>query len=128
VIRPELSRENEAAVGYQTLRLCAGGGAFEAIPSPRLQLDLRAAKATLESNAIPVVDARVMLIIQLEPEATLSRDGRLLVKTRSLPDATTAFERLRSLLQLPGIVPDPVAPASDNRYARPRRADPEATR
>ncbi|MCI4347618.1 MAG: hypothetical protein L3J97_03240 [Thermoplasmata archaeon] len=88
-------------MGYHSLRLCAGGGAFEAIPSPRLALDLRRARGTLQANDIPVVDARVMLIAQLQREVTLSRDGRVLIKTRNSEEASEIFHRLRKLLDLP---------------------------
>lgn len=90
-------------MGYYSLRLCAGGGAFEAVPAPRLNLDLRGAKETLEAHDIPVVDARVMLIAQLGREVTLSRDGRVLIKTKDGDEATTIFERLRELLTLPSV-------------------------
>ena len=88
-------------MGYHSLRLCAGGGAFEAVPAPRLHMDLRAARAKLEGSRIPVVDARVMLIIQMEREVTLSRDGRVLIKTRDAQEASAIFGELRSLLDLP---------------------------
>jgi len=90
-------------MGYYSLRLCAGGGAFEAVPAPRLSLDLHRVKGTLESHDIPVVDARVMLIVQLEREVTLSRDGRVLIKTKDNAEAAAIFERLRSLLELPAV-------------------------
>ncbi|MCI4353352.1 MAG: hypothetical protein L3K14_08260 [Thermoplasmata archaeon] len=90
-------------MGYYSLRLCAGGGAFEAVPSPRLTLHLRQVKGTLESNGIPVVDARVMLIAQLQREVTLSRDGRVLIKTRDNDEASVVFHRLRKLLDLPEV-------------------------
>jgi hypothetical protein len=92
-------------MGYYSLRLCAGGGAFEAIPAPRLALDLRSLKGTLEAHKIPVVDARVMLIAQLEREVTLSRDGRVLIKTKDTAEAAAIFERLRGLLNLPSVEP-----------------------
>jgi hypothetical protein len=90
-------------MGYRSLRLCAGGGAFEAVPAPRLSLDLRRVKGTLESHDIPVVDARVMLIAQLEKEVTLSRDGRVLIKTKDNAEAAVIFERLRGWLDLPSV-------------------------
>ncbi|MGC2288889.1 MAG: hypothetical protein WA688_03420, partial [Thermoplasmata archaeon] len=90
-------------MGYYSLRLCAGGGAFEAVPAPRLALDLRRVKSTLEAHSIPVVDARVMLIAQLEREVTLSRDGRVLIKTKDTSEAEAIFERLRALLDLPAV-------------------------
>lgn len=90
-------------MGYYALRLCAGGGAFEAVPAPRLALDLRRAKGTLESHDIPVVDARVMLIAHVGKEVTLSRDGRVLIKTRDSQEAQSIFERLRTWLDLPEV-------------------------
>jgi hypothetical protein len=90
-------------MGYYSLRLCAGGGAFEAVPAPRLRLDLPRVKGTLEANEIPVVDARVMLIAQLDREVTLSRDGRVLIKTKDNAEAAAIFERLRRLLDLPAV-------------------------
>jgi hypothetical protein len=90
-------------MGYRSLRLCAGGGAYEAVPAPRLVLDLRRVKGTLESHDVPVVDARVMLIAQFEREVTLSRDGRVLIKTKDGVEATRIFERLRGWLDLPSI-------------------------
>jgi hypothetical protein len=90
-------------MGYYSLRLCAGGGGFEAVPSPRLSLDLRRVKGTLESHDISVVDARVMLIAQLEREVTLSRDGRVLIKTKDGDEAAAVFARLRELLELPPV-------------------------
>ncbi|MFZ0830741.1 MAG: hypothetical protein WCB18_03735 [Thermoplasmata archaeon] len=92
-------------MGYYSLRLCAGGGAFEAVPAPRLSLDLRRMKGTLEAHDIPVVDARVMLIAQLGREVTLSRDGRVLIKTKDTSEAAAIFERLRRFLDLPSVDP-----------------------
>ena len=88
-------------MGYYSLRLCAGGGAFEAVPSPRLSLDLQDVRRTLEAHQVGVVDARVMLIVRLEKELTLSRDGRVLIKTKDAAQAASIFERLRGWLGLP---------------------------
>jgi hypothetical protein len=88
-------------MGYYSLRLCAGGGGYEAVPAPRLTLDLRRAREILESHEIPVVDARVMLIAQFDHEVTLSRDGRVLIKTKDSAEAAAIFARLRGLLDLP---------------------------
>jgi hypothetical protein len=90
-------------MGYYSLRLCAGGGAFEAVPAPRLNLDLHHVKGALESHHIPVVDARVMLIAQLDREVTLSRDGRVLIKTKDGAEAAAVFAQLRGLLDLPAV-------------------------
>ena len=92
-------------MGYYSLRLCAGGGGFEAVPAPRLSLDLRQAKTRLEARRIPVVDARVMLIAQLDREVTLSRDGRVLIKTKDGAEAARVFAQLKGILDLPGVGP-----------------------
>ncbi len=92
-------------MGYYSLRLCAGGGAFEAIPAPRLSLDLGKARTALETARVPVIDARVMLILQLDREVTLSRDGRVLIKTRDPEQAASIFARLGRLLDLPALGP-----------------------
>jgi hypothetical protein len=87
-------------VSYSTVRLCSGGGAYEAIPEPKLHLDLLALKARLEAERIPVIDARVMLIVALEREVTISRDGRILIKSRDPAQAKKLFEELKRRLAL----------------------------
>ena len=93
-------------MGYYSLRLCAGGGAFEAVPAPRISLDLGRVRTTLEAAKVPVVDARVMLILQLDREVTLSRDGRVLIKTKDPEQAAAIFARLGRLLDLPALGPE----------------------
>jgi hypothetical protein len=88
---------------YRRLRLCSNNGGYEAIPEPPHPVDLPRAKALLEREGIPVVDARVMLIASLGPEVTISRAGRLLFKTRDAQEAELAFARLRTLLRLPAL-------------------------
>ena len=87
---------------YRTLRICSNNGAYEALPEPPQPLDLRAVRGVLEREGIAVVDAGVMLLAALDPEVTISRNGRLLFKTRGLRAAERAFERLRVLLDLSG--------------------------
>jgi len=88
---------------YHRLRLCSNNGGYEAIPDPASPLDLRAARLRLESEGVSVVDARVMLIVALDPEVTISRSGRLLFKTRDPAAAERTFERLRAMLGLPAM-------------------------
>jgi hypothetical protein len=88
-------------VTYYTLALCASKGAFEAVPRPKLTLDLRAAMERLLSAGVPVTDARVMLIISMEREVTLSRDGRVLIKSHDAKEAERVFEKLRLVVGLP---------------------------
>jgi hypothetical protein len=86
-------------VTYYSLRLCANRGAFEAIPDPPAPVDLRRIRARLEASGIPVVDARVMLIAQLEREVTFGRDGRVLIKSKDPAEAQRLFDSLRPLLE-----------------------------
>ncbi len=83
---------------YRKLRLCSNSGAYEAIPDPPRPLDLVRVRHALEQEGIAVVDARVMLIVGLDPEVTISRNGRLLFKTRDPAAAERAFDRLQQLL------------------------------
>lgn len=91
---------------YRTLRLCSSGGGFEAVPARRTTLDLGRIRSHLEGAGIPVVDARVMLIVQLGHEVTLSRDGRVLIKTKDPEQAAHNFAQLARLLELPSVSPD----------------------
>jgi hypothetical protein len=92
-------------VTYSTVRLCSGGGAYEAIPEPKLKLDLGAVRARLEAEKVPVVDARVMLIVALEREVTISRDGRILIKSRDPEQARRLFEEVRARIE-PAAAPE----------------------
>ena len=85
---------------YTTLKLCSGRGGFEATPRPRLTLDLADARMRLEAEGIAVTDARVMLIARMEREVTVSRDGRILIKSSDEAEANAVFARLRLILDL----------------------------
>ena len=85
---------------YRKLRLCSDGGGYEAIPEPPRPLDLIRVRHALEREGIAVVDARVMLIVGLTPEVTVSRSGRLLFKTRDPEAAERSLARLRTILGL----------------------------
>lgn len=87
-------------MGYETLRLCSGRAAFEAIPNPKLQLDLPTIRGRLEAQGVAVVDARVMLIFSLGAEVTLGRDGRILIKTADPKAADAIFVRLNGIAHL----------------------------
>jgi hypothetical protein len=92
-------------VTYYTLKLCASRGAFEAVPDPPRPVDLKRIRARLEASGIPVVDARVMLIAQLEREVTFGRDGRVLIKSNDPAEAQRLFDSVRSLLEAPADEP-----------------------
>lgn len=100
-------------MGYYTLKLCSGRGSFEATPRPRAPIDLAEARRRLEAEGVAVVDARVMLIARLDCEVTVSRDGRLLLKSPDADVAERTFARLRSILGLPEA-------RAEERAARPR--------
>jgi len=93
---------------YRTLRLCASGGGFEAVPDGSLRVDLRAVREALEGEGIRVVDARVMLIASAEAETTISASGRVLIKTADPAVAERVFARIRPMLEEPSgrTVPD----------------------
>lgn len=86
---------------YRTLEVCSNRGGFETVPEPPRPIDLVRARHRLESAGIAVVDARVMLIAALEAEVTISRTGRILLKTPDRAVADRTFAELRRLLDLP---------------------------
>jgi hypothetical protein len=104
-------------VTYSTVRLCAGGGSFEAIPSPKLRLDLGPVAERLRRDGVDVIDARVMLIARLESETTLAQDGRVLVKTRDPAVAERVVRDLLQRLSLGELAPPPgeAPPVGANR-------------
>jgi hypothetical protein len=83
---------------YRTIRLCSGGGGFEALPEPAHRLDLPALRQALEARGRSVVDARVMLLVLGDPEVTISAGGRVLIKTKDAVAAQRTFEELQSFL------------------------------
>jgi len=93
--------------GYRTLRLCSGGGGFEAIRLSEGRLDLPTIRRKLEAGGIPTVDARVMLIATLEAEVTISVAGRVLIKTADPSLAARVFDRVHPFLSAE---PDPARP------------------
>ena len=86
------------AEAYRKLRLCSGGGGFEAIPARPLTLDLQGVRRRLERANVPVVDARVMLIASMDVEVTVSRAGRILFKTAEAAVADRAFAAMLAFL------------------------------
>lgn len=85
-------------MGYDTLRLCAGGGAFEAVPRPRQPVDLGRLRAHFERTGVAVTDARVMLIVKLRCDLTVARDGRVLIKTRDANEARLLWAEVQPVL------------------------------
>lgn len=83
---------------YAPVRLCTGKAAYEAVPQSAARLDLARAARLLEAGGLTVTNARVMLIVGLDPEVTLSVDGRILVKTRDPATANRVIDELWGLL------------------------------
>jgi len=86
-------------VGYSSVRLCQGGGGFEALPRPRLRLDLPRVADRLRAAGYSVTDARVMLIARREREVTIAQDGRILIKTRDAREAEQLLTEVRAFVQ-----------------------------
>jgi hypothetical protein len=84
---------------YRSLRLCTSGGGFEAVPDPPRAVNLAEVRSALERDGVSVVDARVMLIAALASETTISRTGRVLIKTADPRQADAIFQKLRPLLE-----------------------------
>ncbi|MCI4335438.1 MAG: hypothetical protein L3K04_07430 [Thermoplasmata archaeon] len=99
---------------YSTVRLCSGGGSFEAIPHPPLQLDLSALARRLEAEGVSVIDARVMLIAKLEQEVTIAQGGRILIKTHDQVQA----ERVLADVLRRFAIESPAAERPDRRTSR----------
>jgi len=95
-------RSSSVSPVYETVRLCSGKGSYEALPRRGYTFDLERARHLLESEGIPVTNARVMLIVSTKPEITLSRNGRILIKTRDPREAERALDSLLEHLRLPG--------------------------
>jgi hypothetical protein len=98
-------------VTYSPLRLCSNRAAYEAIPSPRLKLDLVRLGERLHAEGVPVIDARVMLIAGAKQEITIARDGRVLIRSKTLAEAAAAFDRVLGWID-------------SDRGGRPRSAEP----
>lgn len=84
---------------YAPVRICSGRGGYEAVPESPAHLDLARVARTLASSGLAVTDARVMLIVAMDPEVTLSRDGRVLVKTSDPAVAAHAVDELWRRIQ-----------------------------
>lgn len=62
---------------------CRTAAALEAIPDWDLDLDIAALEPKLEENGWePRVNAGIMLIVRKSHEATIFRNGRVLIKTQ----------------------------------------------
>jgi len=88
-------------VTFHALQVCASRGAYEAIPTEPMRLDLAGVCTRMQAEGIDVVDARVMLIARLEREVTVGRDGRILIKTNDVAQAERLLAVIERFLELP---------------------------
>ncbi len=84
---------------YRPPKVCSDRGGYEMIPVRPVALDLGRVRQALESDGVDVLDARVLLIARLNPEATIHANGRVLVKSGDRATAETVFRRLEPLVR-----------------------------
>lgn len=78
---------------------CRTTRALEAIPEGDLDLDLAALEPRLEQRGWePRVNAGIMLIVKKEHEATIFRNGRVLIKTLDMTAAHAVWDDLSPTL------------------------------
>lgn len=87
-------------MSYFMIRPCSTSAAYFATLRRHRTLNLADARAVLEGGGYRVTDCGVLLIIHGEPERTLYRTGRVLVKTGEEAAAREAAEELYRLLDV----------------------------
>lgn len=87
---------------YFMMRPCKTTAAYVATLRARESLDLPAARDALTDAGYAVTDCGVLLLIHDEPDRTLYRTGRILVKVDEESVARRAVEEIYELL---GLVP-----------------------
>lgn len=87
-------------MSYFLMRPCKTTAAYVATLRTPLALDLQAASETLERAGYEVTDCGVLLLIHDEPERTLYRTGRVLVKGGEEAGARRAVEELYDVLAI----------------------------
>jgi len=82
------------------LRPCTTSAGFTATPERTRRVDLAALRARLEDAGYEIViDARVLLLVRRGVEASVYRDGKVLLKTTDRGAAEAAYEDLRPHLE-----------------------------
>lgn len=79
---------------YFMMRPCKTVAGFVAQPRRQTKLDLKTSGAALRSAGYSVTDVEVLLMIRDEPEATLYKTGKVLVKTADERQARAAVEAI----------------------------------
>ncbi|MFQ5838400.1 MAG: hypothetical protein ACE5HJ_06420 [Thermoplasmata archaeon] len=85
-------------MSYFMMRPCKTTAAYFATLRKNLTLDLEEAGETLRGRGYRITDCGVLLIIHDDPERTLYRTGRVLVKVAEEGVARRAVEELYDLL------------------------------
>lgn len=81
------------------LRPCKTSAAFEAIPEDDLGLDLDAVESRLVDDGWrTVANARVLLVVAKDLEATVFPSGKVLIKTTERPEAERVWGAIRGHL------------------------------
>lgn len=86
---------------YFMMRPCRTSAAYFATLRKPLTLDLSEAATDLEAKGYRVTDCGVLLILHQEPEVTLYKSGRVLVKTG---EERAAREAVKEVYEALGIV------------------------
>jgi hypothetical protein len=85
-------------MSYFMMRPCKTTAAYFATLRKHLTLDLEDARRSLERRGYRITDCGVLLIVHNEPERTLYRTGRVLVKTADEDTARKAVEEIYDIL------------------------------
>lgn len=84
------------------LRPCKTSAAFEAIPERDLALDLDALERRLVGDGWrTVANARVLLVVAKDLEATVFPSGKVLIKTTERPTAERVWGAIQPHLGIP---------------------------
>lgn len=75
------------------LKPCKSTAAFEAVPVKNIKINLENAFGLLQKSGFKIINAKVMLIIQMDCEITLYPSGRLIIKTQDKETAEKLAEK-----------------------------------
>lgn len=82
------------------LRPCTTSAGFMAVPERSRRVDMPGLRAALSEAGFEVLrDARVLLLVRWEVEATVYHTGKVLLKTTDAGAAEAAYARMRPLLE-----------------------------